>query len=243
MVEHRAAFPLVPLRLFADRNLATANMVGVLWVAGLSGWFFFSALYLQGVLGYHPLQVGLAFLPESVAMAAISLRISPRLVTRFGLKRPLCVGLITAAAGLLLLLRAPVAASYTTDVLPSMILVGLAAGLVFNPVLVAATNDVLPAEAGIASGIVNSSFMVGGAVGLAVLDSISTARTSTLLDSGHHRLTALTGGYHLAFAVGAGLILLAAGLGAFLLRPDQTVTVTRPRVADPTQRGSGLPEP
>jgi EmrB/QacA subfamily drug resistance transporter len=219
-IEARVRAPLVPLRLFRLRNLAVSNVVGVLWAAAMFAWFFLSALYLQLVLGYSPLQVGLAFLPANLIMAVFSLGLSAKLVLRFGIRPPLALGLLLAAIGLLLFARAPVDGSFGLDVLPSMILLGLGAGMAFNPVLLAAMGDVEPHEAGLASGVVNTSFMMGGALGLAVLASLAASRTDTLLASGDGELSALAGGYHLAFLVGAIFAALAAGLGAALLRPS-----------------------
>jgi MFS family permease len=210
--------PLMPLRLFRLRNIAVSNVVGVLWAAAMFAWFFLSALYLQLVLGYTPLQVGLSFLPANLIMGAFSLGLSAKLVLRYGIRKPLGVGLLLAAAGLLLFVRAPVDGSFVADVLPSMILLGFGAGLAFNPVLLAAMSDVEPSESGLASGIVNTSFMMGGALGLAVLASLAASRTNSLRDTGDGPLAALTGGYHAAFLVGAVFALVAAGLGAALLR-------------------------
>jgi len=217
-IESHVRAPLVPLRLFRLRNLSTASGVGVLWSGAMFAWFFMSALYLQLVLGYSPLQVGLAFLPGNVIMGALSIGLSAKLVMRYGLRKPLTTGLLLASAGLLLLVRAPVDGTYAADVLPSMILLGLGAGMAFNPVLLAAMGDVNPAEAGLASGVVNTSFMMGGAVGLAVLASVAASRTSTLLEAGHSEVAALTGGYHVAFLLGAIFAAAAAVLGATLLR-------------------------
>jgi EmrB/QacA subfamily drug resistance transporter len=221
-VESRVRAPLMPLGLFRLRNLAVANAVGVLWAGAMFAWFFLSALYLQLVLGYSPLQVGLAFLPANLIMGAFSLGISAKLVMRFGIKRPLATGLLLAAAGLALFARAPVGGHFATDVLPSMILLGFGAGIAFNPVLLAAMNDVDQRDAGLASGIVNTSFMMGGALGLAVLASLAATRTSHLVASGHGRLEALDSGYHLAFLIGTGFALLAVLLGAALLRERST---------------------
>jgi EmrB/QacA subfamily drug resistance transporter len=218
-IESRIASPLVPLRLFRLRNLAVANVAGVLWAAAMFAWFFLSALYMQFVLHYSPLEVGLAFLPANVIMAAFSVGLSAKLVMRFGTRPPLAAGLVLAAAGLALFARAPVDGAFAADVLPSMILLGFGAGMALNPVLLAAMSDVAPEESGLASGIVNTSFMMGGALGLAVLASLAASRTSTLLDSGDSKLAALTGGYHVAFVVGAAFALLAAAVGAVLLRP------------------------
>jgi EmrB/QacA subfamily drug resistance transporter len=217
-LEARVASPLVPLGLFRRRNLTTANAVGVLWAAAMFAAFFLSALYLQLVLGYEPLEVGLAFLPANVIMGAFSLGLSAKLVMRFGIRMPVAAGLGLAAAGLALFARAPVDGSFAPDVLPSMILLGFGAGMALNPVLLAAMGDVAPEDSGLASGVVNTSFMMGGALGLAVLASLAESRTDDLRASGRGALAALTGGYHVAFVVGAAFALLAAGLGAALLR-------------------------
>jgi MFS family permease len=209
--------PLMPLRLFLHRNLSIANIVGVLWAAAMFAWFFMSALYLQLVLGYSPLEVGLAFLPGNLIMGALSISISAKLVMKYGYRKPLAVGLLSAAVGLALFARAPVDGHFLADVLPSMILLGFGAGIAFNPVLLAAMGDVEPQEAGLASGIVNTAFMMGGALGLAVLTSVASSRTSSVSDSLGHA-AALTSGYHAAFIGGAISALLAATIGALLLR-------------------------
>jgi hypothetical protein len=217
-IEARVRSPLVPLRLFRLRNIAVSNTVGVLWAGAMFAWFFLTALYLQLVLGYSPLQVGLAFLPGNLIMGAMSIGLSAKLVLRFGIRPPLTAGLLFAAVGLLLLARAPVDGNFAMDVLPSMILLGLGAGIAFNPVLLAAMSDVEPTEAGLASGLVNTSFMMGGALGLAVLASLAASRTDTLLADGASEAAALTGGYHVAFLAGAIFAAGAAGLGGLLLR-------------------------
>jgi MFS family permease len=210
----------MPLGLFRLRNVATSNVVGVLWAAAMFAWFFLSALYLQLVLGYSPLQVGLAFLPANLIMATFSLGLSARLVMRFGIRKPLSTGLLLAAFGLALFARAPVDGSLVVDVLPSMILLGIGAGMAFNPVLLAAMSDVEQSEAGLASGVVNTSFMMGGALGLAVLASLAASRTDTLVASGDTQLAALTGGYHLAFLVGALFALAASVIGGVFIRAE-----------------------
>jgi EmrB/QacA subfamily drug resistance transporter len=217
-IEARVRVPLMPLALFRLRNVTMANIVGVLWAAAMFAWFFLSALYLQLVLGYSPLQVGLAFLPTNLIMAAFSLGVSAKLVMRFGIKVPLAAGLLFAAAGLLLFARAPVDGGFLMDVLPPMLLLGLGAGIAFNPVLMAAMNDVAPSQSGLASGIVNTSFMMGGALGLAVLASTAAARTDRLLAGGAEHLVALNGGYHLAFLGGAFFAALAAIAGVVFMR-------------------------
>jgi MFS family permease len=190
----------------------------VLWAAAVFAWFFISALYLQLVLGYSPMQVGLSFLPANLIMGAFSLGLSARMVLRFGIRLPLAAGLLLAAAGLALFALAPVDGTFVAHVLPGMTLLGLGAGMAFNPVLLAAMGDVAPSESGLASGVVNTSFMMGGALGLAVLASLAAARTDGLLASGENALVALNGGYHLAFAIGALFAAAAALLSAALLR-------------------------
>src|SRR2546426_2617336 len=213
-IEGRVRSPLMPLRLFRLRNVATANVVGVLWAAAMFAWFFLSALYLQLVLGYSPLQVGLAFLPANLIMGAFSLGLSAKLVMRFGIKPPLSAGLLLAALGVAPFPRAPVNGSFVVDVLPSMILLGFGAGMAFNPVLLAAMSDVAPEESGLASGVVNTAFMMGGALGLAVLASLAASRTDSLRSSGDGPLVALAGGYHTALLVGAGFAAAPARGGA-----------------------------
>jgi predicted MFS family arabinose efflux permease len=217
-IESRVDAPLMPLGLFRLRSVATANVVGVLWAAAMFAWFFISALYLQLVLGYSPLKVGLAFLPANIIMGAFSLGLSAKLVMRFGIKRPLATGLLVAAVGLVLFARAPVGGSFVTDVLPSMILLGIGAGMAFNPMLLAAMSEVAPEQSGLASGVVNTAFMMGGALGLAVLASLAASRTDSLTASGSSHLAALNGGYHVALLVGAVFAIAAASVGAVFLR-------------------------
>jgi EmrB/QacA subfamily drug resistance transporter len=217
-IEARVQHPLMPLGLFRLRNVATANIAGVLWAAAMFAWFFISALYMQLVLGYSPLHVGLGFLPANLIMAACSLGISAWVVTRFGLRAPLAVGLLLAAAGLALFACAPVGGSFAHDVLPGMLLLGLGAGIAFNPMLLAAMSDVEPAESGLASGVVNTAFMMGGALGLAVLASLAAARTDSLHVAGADALQAVNGGYHAAFMVGAIFAAAAALIGAVGIR-------------------------
>jgi EmrB/QacA subfamily drug resistance transporter len=237
VIEANVRSPLVPLRLFRLRNIAVANAVGVLWAGAMFAWFFLTALYLQLVLGYSPLQVGLAFLPGNLVMGAMSIGLSAKLVLRFGIRPPLAAGLLFASLGLLLLARAPADGNFAVDVLPSMILLGLGAGMAFNPVLLAAMSDVEQTEAGLASGVVNTSFMMGGALGLAVLASLAASRTDALLADGESQAAALTGGYHVAFLVGAVFAAAAAALGALLLRTET------PQAADERDEAVGEPAP
>jgi EmrB/QacA subfamily drug resistance transporter len=218
VIESRVSHPLMPLHMFALRNVATANVVGVLWAAALFAWFFISALYMQRLLNYSAMQVGLAFLPANLIMAAFSLGLSAKLVMRFGIRAPLALGLLLAAVGLMLFARAPVGGSYPIDVLPGMVLLGLGAGIAFNPVLLAAMSDVAPDESGLASGVVNTSFMMGGSLGLAILASLAAARTGSLTAAGVDAATALNSGYHLAFLLGAIAAFIAFLLGWIFVR-------------------------
>ncbi|HTO83482.1 MAG TPA: DHA2 family efflux MFS transporter permease subunit [Methylomirabilota bacterium] len=230
-IEATVSAPLMPLGLFRLRNVSTANIVGVLWAAAMFAWFFISALYMQLVLGYSPMQVGLAFLPSNLIMGAFSLGLSAKMVMRFGIRLPLAAGLLLAAAGLALFALAPVDGNFIAHVLPGMTLLGLGAGMAFNPVLLAAMSDVAPSESGLASGVVNTSFMMGGALGLAVLASLAAARTNDLVAAGANAPTALTGGYHVAFAIGAAFAGAAAVLGAVLVRTGQAASRQEPASA------------
>jgi len=217
-IEARVQSPLMPLGLFRLRNVATANIVGVLWAAAMFAWFFVSALYMQLVLGYSPMEVGLAFLPANLIMAAFSLGLSAKLVMRFGIRAPLATGLFMAALGLALFSRAPVDGGFAADVLPGMLLLGLGAGVAFNPMLLAAMSDVEPSQSGLASGVVNTAFMMGGSLGLAVLASLAAARSGALAQAGAAPTAALNGGYQMTFLAGALIAALAAALSAVLLR-------------------------
>ena len=214
VIEARTSHALMPLGLFRLRSVAVANAIGVLWAAAMFAWFFISALYLQLVLGYDPMQVGLAFLPANLIMAVFSIGLSAKLVMRFGLRLPIFGGMLLAAMGLALFALSPVNGSFALHVLPGMLLLGLGCGMALNPVMLAAMNDVDPSESGLASGVVNTAFMMGGALGLAVLASIAAARTQGL--QGMEPAAALTAGYRVAFALGAVFAALAALLAALL---------------------------
>jgi EmrB/QacA subfamily drug resistance transporter len=221
VIEARVRHPLMPLGLFRLRSVAVSNVVGAFWAASMFAWFFISALYLQLVLGYSPMEVGLAFLPSNLIMAALSLGWSASLVMRFGIRGPLAVGLLMAGLGLALFARAPVEGRFMIDVLPGMLLLGLGTGIALNPVLLAAMSEVAASESGLASGMVNTAFMMGGALGLAVLASGAAARAAALSAAGANAIAALHGGYQLAFVCGALCAALAAALGFVLLRPNE----------------------
>jgi EmrB/QacA subfamily drug resistance transporter len=218
-VEAKVEAPLVPLGLFRLRNVSTANVVAILWAAAMFAWFFLSALYLQLVLGYSPMQVGLSFLPSNLIMGAFSYSLSARIVNRFGIRAPLAGGLAIAGAGLVLFAAAPVEGSFILHVLPPMLLLGIGAGIAFNPIMLAAMNDVEPDQSGLASGVVNTAFMMGGALGLAILASIAASITLGLSAAGAEARAALTGGYHAAFLIGGACALAGAAVSAIFLRP------------------------
>jgi hypothetical protein len=215
----RVANPLMPLRLFKSRNVTGANAVMLLLVVGFFGMFFLGALYMQKILGYEPLQVGLAFMPASIAMGTLSLGFAEKLMMGVGPRTTLIAGLTSAAAGLLLFTRAPVDATWLIDVAPVMLLLGIGAGLCFPALMTLAMSGVDMQDSGLASGLVNTTVQVAGAVGLAVLATLATERTDSLRAAGENANAALNGGYHLAFLIGAMLIGVAIVAAATILRP------------------------
>ena len=231
-IETRAEAPLMPLRIWKAPNLASSNLTGALLAAAMFAWFFLSALYLQRVLGYSPLRVGFAFLPGTLLWGASSLLLSDKLVMRFGVKPPLLAGLACYLVALLLFARAPVGGHYFADVLPAMLVLGLGGGITFNPILLAAMSGVDPREAGLASGVVNTSFMFGGALGLAVLASAAASRTDSLLNAGHGARFALNGGYHLAFLIGAAFAVAAMVVAAVLIRAESPAAMHAPAAVE-----------
>ncbi len=218
--EARAATPLMPLGIFRSRNLSGANIVQALMVAGMFGMFFLGSLYLQRVLGYSALEIGLAFLPGTVIMGTISLRYAERLMMRFGARRVLIPGLALAAIGLLMFARVPVDGTYVVDVLPVMVVMSVGIGVSFPPLIALAMSGAGMENAGLASGIVNTSAQVGGALGLAILATVSASRTEHLAASGEATAQALTGGYHLAFFIAAGLVVAALLVALLVLEPE-----------------------
>jgi EmrB/QacA subfamily drug resistance transporter len=223
----RAANPLVPLRVFASRTVSVANLMFALVVAGMFGMFFVGALYLQRVLGYGPIEVGLAFLPVTIGIAALALGLAGRLIIRFGARPTVIGGLILVAAGLIVFRRAPVNAGYATDLLPAMVLLGVGAGLVFPSVVVLAMSAATPEDSGLASGLVNTTRQVGGVIGIAVMATLATAHSDVLRAHGASEAVALAGGYRLAFTVAAALVLAAIAIGSVALRPASSPAEVR----------------
>jgi EmrB/QacA subfamily drug resistance transporter len=219
--EARARNPLIPLRIFRSRNVTGANVIQALLVAGMFGLFFLGALYLERVLGYSALEIGFAFLPTTIVMGILSLRYSERLIMRFGARTTLLPGMVLIAAGLALFSLAPVDGSYVAHVLPPMILLGFGVGVSFPALMTLAMSGATQEDAGLASGLVNTTAQVGGALGLAVLATLSSTRSDSLIGDGHSRASALTSGYHLAFLVGAGLVVAAIVTALTVLQPEE----------------------
>jgi EmrB/QacA subfamily drug resistance transporter len=224
--EHTARQPLMPLRIFRSRLVSAANAVQALMVAGMFGMFFLGALYLQRVLGYDAIEVGLAFLPVAVLIAVMSLGASARLNMRFGAQATLVPGLALIVGGLLLFARAPVDADYVTEILPVMVLLGIGAGVSFPSLMTLAMTGATRSDSGLASGLVNTSQQVGGALGLAVLATFSTTHTASLRADGHSFASSLTSGFHLAFVIGAALVVGAIALASTVLRPTPDAVAT-----------------
>jgi EmrB/QacA subfamily drug resistance transporter len=214
----RIANPLMPLRLFRSRNVSGANAAQALLVAGMFSMFFLGALYMQEILGYDPLQVGLAFLPATMVMGTLSLGFSEKLIMRFGPRRTLLPGLLMIGVGLLLFARTPVDGNYVADILPPMLIVGVGIGTSFPALMTLAMSGATPEDSGLASGVVNTSAQVGGAIGLAVLATLATERTDSLRDSGSGFDAALNSGFHLAYLVGAGLVAAAFVIAVVAMR-------------------------
>jgi EmrB/QacA subfamily drug resistance transporter len=227
------ANPLMPLRLFRSRNVAGSNALQALLVAGMFGMFFLGALYLQKVLGYSPLKVGLAFLPTTLVMGTLSLGFSEKLIMRFGPRATLIPGVCMVVVALLLFARTPVDANYFVDLLPPFLLIGIGVGTSFPAIMTLAMSGATPEDAGLASGFVNTSMQVGGAIGLAVLATLSGERTKSLLDDGEGKLQALTSGYHVAYLAGAALAAIAVAIAVFVLRDPRPQEMPVPQESEP----------
>ncbi|MDX6226570.1 MAG: hypothetical protein QOE64_2946 [Frankiales bacterium] len=216
--EATAANPLMPLGIFRSRAFSGANLLQVPWVAGMFGMFFIGALYMQEVLGYGALQIGLAFLPCTVVMGVLSLRYAEPLCNRFGPLRVLLVGLALTTLAFVLLSRVPVQGSYVRDLLPAMLLFGFGTGPSFPAFMTLAMADVGEDKAGLASGLVNTTAEAGAALGLAVLATVAASHTHHLLGDHVAKAAALTDGYRLAFGIGAALALVSLGIAYGVFR-------------------------
>jgi EmrB/QacA subfamily drug resistance transporter len=242
----RVANPLMPLRLFRSRQVSGANLVQALMVVGMFAMFFLGALYMQRILGYDALQVGLAYLPLTIVMGTMSFRFTGQLNLKYGPEATLVPAMIFIVAGLLWLARTPIDANYVLDLLPSMILIGLGAGLGFPSLMTLAMSGVSESDSGLASGLVNTSVQVGGAIGLAVLATFATERTEGLLADGEPAAEALNSGYHLAYLIGAGLVLVAIAIAFTTLRariPELAPEPVPEPVVESVPAGVGEPAP
>src|ERR1700744_301591 len=239
--EATARTPLIPLRIFRSRNVSGANLVQALMIAGIFGMFFLGAVYMQQVLGYDPLQVGLAYLPVALSIGTFSLFVAPRLNMRIGPRAPLMPGLVLMAVGLLLFAAALVYAGYVVHLLPVMLLLGVGAGLSFPSLMTIAMSGAQPHEAGLASGLVNTSMPVGGGLGLSVLATLSASRAKDLVASGSTSAAATAGGLHLALIIGAGLVITAIVLAVVVLTPARVLAQAPAEVAS-ADEGSRLSE-
>lgn len=233
-----AAEPLLPLALFRSRSLTAANVVQFLLIAGMFGLLFFGTLYLQRVLRYDSLQAGLGFVPVAVVIAVVSLGLSTRLITRFGQRAILLLGLALVVGAFVMLSFARVDGVYPVDFLPAGVVMGLGFGLAAPAVMGLGMTAVTPAESGIASGLFNTTQQIGGAIGLAVLSALVSARTKSLTAAGRTEAESLIGGYHAAFLAAAGFTLAALITGTLLLKPAPPAGAQRHSVASPDQDAS-----
>jgi EmrB/QacA subfamily drug resistance transporter len=233
--------PLMPLRLFRSRNVAGANGIICALVVGMFGIFFLGALYMQLVLGYKPLEVGLAFLPATLIMGTLSLGFTDKVNMRFGPRNVLIFGLTFLIAAMLLMARTPVDGDYWVDLFPVMLLFGVGAGVSFPALMMLAMSGATPSDAGLASGLVNTTAQVGGAIGLAVLATVSAERTQSLLADGDSQAAALTGGFHVAYLIGAALAFVGIAAAVFVLRSQMPAEMAAGGAHG--QAGPGEPEP
>ena len=217
IIELRSKAPLIRLGIFRFRALTTANIAMLLVISGLYGMFYFASIYVQEILGYSPIQAGFAFVPVTVGIV-IGAALAQPLVARFGTRTVPVAGIVLAATRILLLSQIPTHGTYLADLLPGLVVMSIGMGLTFVPITLLATTGVQPADAGLASGIFNTSQQVGGALGLAILSSLAAGRTATLAAQGTGHEAALVDGFQLAFLVGAGLMLGAAVVILTMLR-------------------------
>jgi EmrB/QacA subfamily drug resistance transporter len=219
--ELRSPAPLVPFRIFRLRNLTVANIVGVLTGAALFSMFFFVSLYMQRVLGYSPLKAGLSYLPLAITII-ISAGVASQLTTRLGFKPVLVAGMGLVAIGLLLFARISANGTFLSDVLPASVIAAAGLGFAFVPITIASQTGVQAEDAGLASGLINTSQQIGGALGLAVLSTIATSKTNDVLAAAHGARSAipdaLTDGFQSAFTAGAAFAIAGVVLALVLLR-------------------------
>ncbi|HWD69627.1 MAG TPA: DHA2 family efflux MFS transporter permease subunit [Solirubrobacteraceae bacterium] len=212
-----AANPLMPLRVFRSRDVSAANLIQMSLVAGLFGVFFLGALYLEHVLGYDPIQIGLAFLPLALGIAVMSLGVSARLIERIGARRTLVPSMALVGVGILLFRIPGAHATYLTQLLPATAAIGIGGGLAFPSLMTLAMSTATPEDSGLVSGLVNTSQQVGGALGLSVLATLASTRADSLRTAGATAARALTDGYHLAFLIGVFSVAAGFALSVWLV--------------------------
>ena len=216
-IESRSAEPLVRLEIFLLRTIRSANLVMLIVASGLFAMFYFNSLYVQRVLGYSPIEAGLAFVPFTIGIV-IGAGLSQTLVKRIGLRSVGIIGMLLGTAGMLLFLRLDVGGDYVTDLLPGIVLVSIGMGMTFVPVTLIATSGIDAGDAGLASGLLNTSQQVGGALGLAILSTLATSKTTSSLESGTDNAHALVDGFHIAYLAGAAFLFAGAVLLALMLK-------------------------
>jgi EmrB/QacA subfamily drug resistance transporter len=227
-IEMRAPTPLIRPELFRSRNITVGNILALFWAAAAYSWFFISALYLSTTLHYAPSHVGLVLVPANLILSLFSLWPSPKLVSRFGVKWPIAIGLIVAAAGLALFAQAPVGGNLLRDVLPGTALFGVGLGMAFHPIMVAATQGTQAHDAGLASGVLNTSFIIGGPLGTALAAHASNDRTAHLMVLGMDVSSATDAGYRFGFLVPVAASIGASVLAATLLHDNRRASNTEP---------------
>jgi EmrB/QacA subfamily drug resistance transporter len=217
-IEARVSVPLVPLRVFRSRTTAVSTVLVSFSGASMFGWFFFSPLYGRNILGFDSLQTSLTFLPATLTMGVLSLGLSAKIVEHFGPKRPLVTGMLLFTIGHLLFSRTPINGAFVPDIILPMFLMGFGAGIAFMPLFLIATHSVSPSESGLVSGLIATSQMIGGSIGLAILAGVAAAYTATQVALGGDTLVATNDGYHTAFLVAAVLAGLTALISATQLK-------------------------
>lgn len=230
--------PILPLRIFRSRTVTGANIAQAVMSAAFFGFFFFSSLDLVRVLRYGPMEIGLAFLPVAVGMGAFSVNLSAKLIMRFGPRKVLLAGQIMIAVGLVLLAVGPMNANYARDMLLLMALLGVGGGLSFPALTILAMSDATPSDSGLASGLLNTTTQVGAALGLAILATLASGRTGQLLAAGQSATAALSGGFHFAWAISAGLVIATIVLTVTMLKSKSAPV---PEIEEP-ERSSEMEE-
>jgi len=217
-VEKKSVNPLIPLKIFKLRSIIISNGIAIFCSSAMLVWSFFTVLYLQLILNFSPLQSALVFMPATIATALFSIFLSGKSVVKFGIKKNISVGLALTVIGLVVLARVNLAGTEVTDILPAMIFLGLASGIIFNPLLLLATKDINESDSGIASGIVNASFMMGGALGLALTINVTSFFKTNIEILGFKIFQGLVGIYQFAFVIGALFAFIAFLLGIFFIQ-------------------------